>query len=367
MGPEGTQERKRNIKSLSLADLAELMDSWGQPAYRVRQLARWLYQRGESDFDGMTDLPLSLRQKLKDSYYVGQLRVVGEEKSADGTRKLLIELEDGEHIESVLIRDKNRLTACLSSQVGCPLGCLFCRTGRFGYRRNLESHEIVGQVLALQGVLEVGERITNLVFMGMGEPLLNLSALKESIALILSQDGLGFSPRRVTVSTAGLPAGLVEMGAWGFKTKLALSLNAADDETRSALMPIGRKYPLASVLSACRSYPLPRGCRLTIEYVMIDGVNDRDRDAEGLARLLGGMPTKINLIPLNPWPGCPFRPPSPDRIEAFQRILLDRHFTALIRKSKGSDISAACGLLSTQPLRLSEHEEKQRLTETRPR
>jgi 23S rRNA (adenine2503-C2)-methyltransferase len=337
---------KRDIKAYSMEELAALMSRWGQPGYRTKQILRWLYQRRVCDFEGMTDLPSDLRRRLGEEFSIGRLRIVGQERSADDTRKFLIELEDGCYLESVLIQDEERLTACLSSQVGCPLGCTFCRTGKGGYRRDLQGSEIVGQVLALQGELGEGERITNLVFMGMGDPLLNLKGVKEALFLLLSKDALGFSPRRVTVSTVGLPAAMAEVGTWGMKVKLAVSLNAADDETRSALMPVNRKYPLSAVISACKAYPLPRGQRVTFEYVMIRGVNDRVKDAEALARLLRGLACKINLIPFNRWRGCSLRPPSPEKVEAFQQVLLDRHFTALIRKSKGADISAACGLLA---------------------
>lgn len=335
----------RDIKTLSLDELSELIAQWGHPKYRTRQILRWLYQRRTLDFQEMTDLPATLRQSLREGFTIGRLKIAGRDKSPDGTRKFLVELEDGSHIESVLIPDEERLTACISSQVGCPLGCEFCRTGEGGYRRNLQSSEIVGQVLALQEELGEGERISNLVFMGMGEPLLNLKEVKEALELLLSKDAFGFSPRRITLSTVGLPPALVEVGRWALKVKIAISLNAADDVTRSALMPINRRFPLSDLLSACRAFPLPRGQRITFEYVMIQGVNDRVGDAETLAKRLQGLPCKINLIPFNEWPGSSFHAPSLERVEAFQRVLLDRHFTALIRKSKGADISAACGLL----------------------
>ncbi|MDH7500041.1 MAG: 23S rRNA (adenine(2503)-C(2))-methyltransferase RlmN, partial [candidate division NC10 bacterium] len=297
-------EGSRDIKALSTDDLLDWMSRWGQPAYRARQIQRWIYQRRVRNFEGMTDLPSDLRRRLAEEFHIGHLKIVGRERSADGTRKFLIELKDRSRIESVLIRDEDRLTACISSQVGCPLGCVFCRTGKGGYRRDLQSSEIVGQVLALQEELAEGERITNLVFMGMGDPLLNLKALRESLGILLGKDGLGFSPRRVTISTVGLPPAMAELGRWGLKAKLAISLNAADEKTRSALMPINKKYPLSALISACKEFPLPRGQRITFEYVMMEGVNDRIRDGETLARQLRGVPCKINLIPFNPWPGC---------------------------------------------------------------
>ena len=345
-------EGMRDIKALSRDALSELMARWGHPGYRARQILRWLYQRRVREFERMTDLPSDLRRRLGEEFYIGHLKIMSRERSADGTRKFLVELGDGCRIESVLIQEGDRLTACISSQVGCPLGCVFCRTGENGYRRDLQSFEIAGQVLLLQEELAEGERITNLVFMGMGDPLLNLQEVNEALHLFLSEEGLGFSPRRVTLSTVGLTPGMAEVASWGLKAKLAISLNAADDETRSALMPINRKYPLSDVISACKSFPLPRGQRITFEYVMIQGVNDRDKDAESLAGLLRGLPCKINLIPFNEWPGCTLRSPSPEKVEAFQRILLDRHYTVLTRKSKGADISAACGLLVARTPRL---------------
>jgi len=360
----------KDIKALSVDELSELIAQGGHPGYQARQILRWLYQKRTLDFQGMTDLPAAFRQSLGEGFTIGRLKIAGRERSPDGTRKFLIELEDGSYIESVLIADRDRLTACISSQVGCPLGCEFCRTGVGGYRRNLQSREIVGQVLALQEELEEGERISNLVFMGMGEPLLNLKEVKEALRLFLSKDAFGFSPRRIALSTVGLPPALAEVGRWGLKVKIAISLNAGDDATRSALMPINRRFPLPEVLSACRTFPLPRGQRITFEYVMIQGVNDRVRDAEALARCLRGLPCKINLIPFNEWPGSRFHAPSLEGVEAFQRVLLDRHFTALMRKSKGADISAACGLLvgrspnswsdSSSPRRGSQDEQLER-------
>lgn len=343
---------KQDLKALSPDDLAKLMERWGEPGFRARQILRWLYQKRAREFQEMTNLSLALRQRLGEEFRIGCLKVVGRERSADGTQKFLFELEDGCRIESVLIRDEDRLTACISSQVGCPLGCAFCRTGQDGYRRDLLAREIVGQVSALQEEIEAGEegeKIKNLVFMGMGDPLLNLKAVKEALDLILSQCALCFSPRRVTLSTVGFPPGLAEVGRWGLKVKLAISLNAADDLTRSNLMSINRKHPIAAILSACKAFPLPRGQRITFEYVMIAGVNDRAKDAEALAAILRGLPCKINLIPLNEWPGCTLRPSTPEAVEAFQRILIDHHYTALTRKSKGADIAAACGLLAGRP------------------
>jgi 23S rRNA (adenine2503-C2)-methyltransferase len=322
------------------------MSQWGHPGYRVSQITQWLYQKRIREFSEMSNLSLVLRQRLAEEFYIGFLKVVRREESVDGTRKFLIQLEDEKQIESVLIRDEDRLTACISSQVGCPLGCEFCRTGKNGYERDLLGFEIAGQVLALQDELEEGEKITNLVFMGMGEPLLNLRELREALDLFLAGEGLGFSPRRVTVSTVGVVPAMREMGSWGLRVKLAVSLNAADDETRSRLMPINQRFSLSALIPACTAFPLPKGQRITFEYVMMDGVNDRIQDARTLIRLLRGLPCKINLIPFNPWAGCAFRPSSPQKVEAFQRVLLDHHYVALVRKSKGADISAACGLLT---------------------
>jgi 23S rRNA (adenine2503-C2)-methyltransferase len=263
----------------------------------------------------------------------------------DGTRKLLFRLLDGERIESVLIDEERRLTLCVSSQVGCALGCRFCLTGEQGYRRNLSAGEIVDQICAARRELGPEERITNLVFMGMGEPLANLQQVAKALEIITSDHGLNFSTRKVTLSTVGLVPEMLELSRL-FPIKLAISLHAADNETRSRIMPINRRYPLEELLEACRQLELPRRQRITFEYLLLAGVNDSAADARKLAKLLRGLRAKINLIPFNEYPGSPFQRPSPNRIEDFQKILQEKHFTATVRQSRGTEIMAACGQLS---------------------
>jgi len=254
-------------------------------------------------------------------------------------------LRDGLLIESVLIPERDHFTLCISSQAGCAMGCAFCLTGKNGLRRNLTSGEIIDQVIQVKGAMEEPDQMTNIVMMGMGEPLANYEPVLTAIRNLIGEDGMNFSHRKVTVSTCGLVCGMKKLGQ-DTTVNLAVSLNAADDETRSRLMPINRKYPLRSLLSACRDFPLPNRRMITFEYILISGVNDSDRDASNLAKLLRGLRGKINLIPFNPHPGIEMSPPSEERILRFQEILVQNHFTAIIRKSKGRDIMAACGQLS---------------------
>jgi 23S rRNA (adenine2503-C2)-methyltransferase len=280
-----------------------------------------------------------------------------EQRATDGTRKFLFRLQDGEEIESVLIPDEDRLTACISTQVGCPLACRFCLTGLMGMRRNLKAGEIVGEVLALQDALAAGERISNIVLMGMGEPLLNLPEVERALRILCDDHGAGFSPRRITLSTAGHVPGIARLAASDLGVNLAVSLSATTDEVRDRLMPINRRWPIADLLNACRAYPLPNRRRLTFEYVMLDGENDSPEDARRLVRLLRGIRCKINLIPFNATPDLPDRPSPRERVEAFQQILIDAHLTATIRESRGRDIAAACGMLRVEQERESSEQD----------
>jgi 23S rRNA (adenine2503-C2)-methyltransferase len=331
-----------------LRDEAEaLMAELGQSRYRGRQLFQWVQARRATNLGAMTTLPRTLRATLAERISVSRPVVVREQRAADGTRKVLFGLRDGEEIESVLIPDEDRLTACVSTQVGCALACRFCLTGLMGMRRNLTAAEIVGEVLALQDSLEPGTRISNMVLMGMGEPLLNFRAVERALRILCDEYGAGFSPRRITLSTAGHVPGIRKLAASDLGVNLAVSLNATTDAIRDRLMPINKRWPIAELLEACRAYPLPQRRRLTFEYVMLDGVNDSAEDAQRLARLLRGIRGKINLIPFNATPDLPDRPSPHERIEAFQRILCNAHLTATIRESRGQDISAACGMLRT--------------------
>jgi 23S rRNA (adenine2503-C2)-methyltransferase len=315
------------------------------PNYRATQILRWIYQRRLRTITDMTDLSMHDRMMLSQSATIGRSAHVRVWPSRDGTRKLLLTLDDGMSIEAVLIPDEERLTLCVSTQVGCTLDCGFCLTGQMGLKRNLKLHEIIDQILTAQDLLGSDEHITNLVFMGMGEPLANLDGLKAAVTILTNKSwGLGWSRRRVTVSTAGLASRLPEIAALG--VNLAISLNATTDEQRRALMPAASEIAsLRSLLAACRSYPLPSHQRLTFEYVLLAGVNDYAADARRLVQLLRGMRCKVNLIPFNEFPGSPFHRPAEQAILRFQSILRDAGLDTFVRKSRGRDVLGACGQL----------------------
>jgi 23S rRNA (adenine2503-C2)-methyltransferase len=339
------EEARINILNLSREQLGHWLAGRGIAAYRAGQALKWIYRRQKDSFAEMSDIGKDVRALLLQHFRIPRLEVRAMQASADGTRKYLFGLEDGESIESVLIPERGHYTLCVSSQAGCAQNCRFCLTATGGLRRNLAQGEILGQVRDIQNDLPAPEQLTNLVFMGMGEPLANFDNLAGALAIITDSDvGLGFAARRVTVSTAGLVPKMLEFGR-RCRASLAVSLNAADDETRSRLMPINRKFPLEMLLEACRAYPLPPGRRITFEYILIKGVNDTLEDARRLARLLQPIRCKINLIPFNPHEGSGFERPPEETILAFQEVLLRRHFTVIIRRSKGQDISAACGQL----------------------
>jgi 23S rRNA (adenine2503-C2)-methyltransferase len=337
-----------DLTGLMRGEVEFVMDELGQPRYRGRQLFQWVQARRATSLEAMTSLSLQLRAELAQRVTVSRPEVAREQRAADGTRKYLFRLQDGEEIESVLIPDEERLTACISTQVGCPLACRFCLTGLMGMRRNLTSAEIVGEVLALQDGLAAGERLSNVVLMGMGEPLLNFPEVERALRILCDAHGANISPRRITLSTAGHVPGIAKLAASDLGVNLAVSLSATTDAARDQLMPINRRWPIAELLKACRAYPLPNRRRLTFEYVMLDGMNDSAEDARRLVRLLRGIRCKINLIPFNATTDLPDRPSPRERVEAFQQILLDAHLTATIRESRGHDISAACGMLRTE-------------------
>ena len=342
--PQRPLSQLPDIKDVSADELAAWLAGHGEPAYRLGQIQKWLYIRQVDDFQDMTDLSKRLRGRLSEGFVCKRLQNEAVESSADGSRKYLFRLSDGAFIESVLMPEKDRSTLCISSQVGCAQGCLFCLTAKGGFVRNLSAGEIIAQVRDIVHVAPE-PRLTNIVVMGMGEPLANYGNMISAIRVITdAATGLGISRRRFTVSTAGLVS---RMDALGRDTdvNLAVSLNAADDATRSALMPVNRTYPLADLLAACRRFPLPPRRRITFEYILMAGVNDADADAVRLSKRLRGIPSKINLIPFNDYPGSPYRRPSDARVSAFQEILARRHHTVLVRLSRGQDISAACGQL----------------------
>jgi 23S rRNA (adenine2503-C2)-methyltransferase len=336
-----------NLLEMTPDEIVALVESLGEPAYRGRQLATWIYVKGVADFAAMTDLPRGLRERLAAVAVVAPPGVVARHVSRDCSVKMELGLTDGRRVQSVVMPDGDRLTLCVSTQVGCGFGCAFCLTGTMGLARNLSAGEIVGQVWAARASLPAGARLTHVVFMGMGEPLANYAATVKALRTLVAPLGFGFSPRRITVSTVGLVKGLERLARENLRVNLAVSLHATTDDVRSRLMPVNRGWGLDDLLAACRRFPLPVRQRMTFEYTLLDGVNDSAEDARRLARRLQGLRAKVNLIPFNEWPGAAFRRPAPERILAFQRALLDAGLTATIRWSKGEDVGAACGQLAS--------------------
>jgi len=340
-----------DLKNLTPSDLSNFISSFGKERYRSIQILRWLYQRGVHSIDEMSNLSKKFRQDLGEVSYISTLHPLVVEQAKDGTKKFLFQLEDGNRIESVLIPEKKRLTLCLSTQVGCALGCRFCLTGKSGWKRDLKASEILNQILSVRETLADRTSMTNVVLMGMGEPLANYENTLKAIELMIHPDAFNFSSRRITLSTAGLLPELEKLSKEKMPFSLAISLNAPDEETRNHLMPINRRYPLKKILELCRNFPLRPRARITFEYVMLDGINDSPQDAKRLMRILRGIPSKINLIPLNEAPGIPFKRPSEEKVKRFQEILMEGGFTAIVRTSKGTEISAACGQLQAHGLR----------------
>ena len=330
--------------SLELPELEGRIRSLGQPSYRARQIFSWMHGKGVFRAEEMRNLPGELRKQV--SPYLSPLPVTLEETqgSSDGTRKYRFRLEDGGLIESVTIPEGNRVTLCLSTQLGCALGCVFCRTGRMGLRRNLRAEEILGQYYAVRSMFDGDRAITHVVLMGMGEPLANLDATIRALKLLTHPLGCGLSTRRITVSTVGIPDRLQTLFDQ-IPVSITLSLNAADDETRSRLMPVNRRYPMQEVLETLRGLPLPPRRRFTIAYVLIGGENDHLRDARSLVRILHGVRCKVNLIPFNPFPDTDLRRPEEGDLLAFQEFLRSKGLSAHVRWSRGGDVSAACGQL----------------------
>jgi 23S rRNA (adenine2503-C2)-methyltransferase len=326
-------------------ELEQFVVAAGERAFRARQVMGWLWRRGAESFEAMSDLPAAFREYLKNNFTISPTPRAAVARSADGTRKLLVALGDGEAIETVIIPANGRVTLCLSSQCGCAMACEFCATARMGLHRNLTAAEILGQIAAARRALEPGEELTNYVFMGMGEPLANYPRLERALRIMTSEWGMGISPRRITVSTVGLVPAMERLLAEFASVNLAVSLHATTDELRDRLAPINRRYPLATLLEACRRLPIKRRDRITFEYVMLAGVNDTPADARRLVRMLGPLRGKVNLIFFNPFAGAPFAPAARAAVEGFQAILRQGNLTATIRESRGGDIAAACGQL----------------------
>ncbi len=330
---------KTDLKNLSLPMLEQFLEGQGKERYRALQLFKWLYQQDARSFEEMTNISKALRAELERTAFISNLEPEAVEVGSDGTRKYLFRLSDGNAVESVLIPDEDHNTLCISSQAGCAMACAFCLTGTFHLTRNLTTAEIVNQIMAVRRDVEV----RNIVMMGMGEPLHNLDNVIPALQIMLDGNGLQISNRRLTVSTCGLVPEMERLGQ-AVTINLAVSLNATTDELRDRIMPVNRRYPLASLLAALKRYPLPGNRKITIEYVLLGGLNDTAEDAKRLVRLLSDIPCKINLIPFNPHE-ADFRPPARAAIDYFHKYLLERNFTVITRSSRGDDISAACGQL----------------------
>lgn len=340
-------ESRTDLKNLTQDQLVRFVESLGQPAFRGRQILAWIYRLKITDFEQMTDLAKEFRAVLATSARMSRFTEAIIERSQDGAVKFSFRLEDGAIIESVLIPEEDRNTLCVSSQAGCAMGCTFCLTGAMGFQRNLTTAEIINQVCGVRDWMRKENRsaLTNIVFMGMGEPLANFDNLLDSISILTEQRGLEFSNRRITVSTCGLVPQMLRLGE-ETDVNLAVSLHAVDDEMRSRFMPINQRYPIAELIETCRSYRQKRRKRIMFEYTLLEGFNDSDMDARRLAVLLADVPCKVNLLAMNPVADSSIRSPGMERVLQFQEILRNQGYTVFIRQSRGHDISAACGQLA---------------------
>ena len=335
---------KQDIRDLSFKELAEELKDLGEPAYRAGQVFDWLYKRGGASFGVFTDLPKSLRLRLEERFSLESLELVERLIATDKTEKFLFRLADGNFIETVLIPAGKRNTLCLSTQVGCRFGCAFCASGLAGFKRNLRPSEILGQVLFLRDKFSL--HLTNFVFMGMGEPLDNCDNVVKAIQIMNDSRGLGIAARRITVSTVGIIPGIECLKALGLQVNLSLSLHAVREDVRSRLLPISRKYPLSKVLQACQDYVRETGRMMTLEYILLRGLNDSAEDASRLASIARRLKAKVNLIPCSPVPGLDFLPPPAEAKKLFLTWLEEKGVKATLRRSKGTDIQAACGQLA---------------------
>jgi 23S rRNA (adenine2503-C2)-methyltransferase len=357
-GPDASAVDRKGLIGLGREELAAELARIGAPSFRARQLWHWIYHRGATDFAAMTSLAKDFRARLAEHYAIARLEVVRDQLSADGTRKWLLRLADGNEVEAVYIPDEDRGTLCVSSQVGCTLTCRFCHTGTQRLVRNLSAGEIVGQVMLARDALgewpapKDGRLLSNIVLMGMGEPLYNFDAVKAALKIVMDHEGIAISRRRITLSTSGVVPMIRRCGE-EIGVNLAISLHATHDALRDVLVPINKKYPLADLLQACRTYPgVHNARRITFEYVMLKGVNDSPEEARALVRLLEGVPAKVNLIPFNPWPGAPYECSDDKAITKFADIVNDAGYASPVRTPRGRDIAAACGQLKSESQRL---------------
>ena len=348
-----SEDHRIDLVGLDRDELIAHLDAIGEKPFRAKQLWHWLYVRGETDFGRMTTLAKALRQRLPETFVVGRPRVATELKSEDRSRKWLLAFADGNEAECVYIPEEDRGALCISSQVGCTLNCTFCHTGTQARVRDLTAAEIVGQMMVARDAYDEwpapkgGRMLSNIVMMGMGEPLLNYDNVAKALRIIMDGDGIAVSKRRITLSTSGVVPEMRRCGA-ELGVNLAVSMHAATDELRDVLVPINRKYPIADLLAACRDYPGANNARrITFEYVMLKGINDSAAEARQLVRLMDDIPAKFNLIPFNPWPGAGYQSSAPATIRRFSKILNDNGFSAPIRIPRGRDIMAACGQLKS--------------------
>ncbi len=349
---------RRDLVGLSRAELAAELAAIGAPAFRARQIWHWVYHRGETDFARFTTIARPMQERLAERFVIGRPDVAAMQQSADGTRKFLFRFRDGQEAETVYIpdRDEPRGAACLSSQIGCTLSCRFCHTGTQRLARNLGTAEIVGQFMALRDAFgewpsphdETPRLLSNIVLMGMGEPLYNYENVARAMAIVMDNEGIALSRRRITLSTSGVVPMMDRAGA-ELGVNLAVSLHAVRDDLRDELVPLNRKYPIADLIAACRRYPgASNARRITFEYVMLRGINDSAAEAHELVRLIAGIPAKVNLIPFNPWPGSAYAPSTPAALRRFAEIVMNAGFAAPVRAPRGRDILAACGQLRTE-------------------
>src|SRR5580693_2705883 len=348
---------KQDLVGLSRAELAEEMAEFGAEPFRARQLWHWIYHRGATDFADMTNLAKGFRQRLAETYALRRPEISRALASRDGTRKWLLRFADGQEVETVHIPETDRGTLCVSSQVGCTLNCTFCHTGTQRLVRNLTAAEIVGQIMLARDALgewpspPEGRQLTNIVLMGMGEPLYNYDNVAAAMKIVMDGEGLAISRRKITLSTAGVVPMIARCGS-EIGVNLAISLHAVSDDVRDVLVPLNKKYPIAELLDACRVYPGSSNARrITFEYVMLKGINDSPAEARELVRLLKGIPAKVNLIPFNPWPGAPYECSSDAAVAAFSDIVFAAGYSAPVRTPRGRDILAACGQLKSESVR----------------
>jgi 23S rRNA (adenine2503-C2)-methyltransferase len=367
MGQSGTpteavQNGLKNLVGLSRDELLEEMRAFGAEPFRARQLWHWIYHRGAVDFAVMTSLAKDFRARLADTYVLRRPEVSRALASIDGTRKWLLRFPDGQEIETVHIPEEDRGTLCVSSQVGCTLTCKFCHTGTQRLVRNLDAAEIIGQVMIARDALEEwpspaeDRQLSNIVMMGMGEPLYNYDNVAKALRIVMDHEGLSISKRKITLSTSGVVPMIERCGA-ELGVNLAISLHAVNDALRDVLVPLNKKYPIAALLDACRTYPGSSNARrITFEYVMLKGVNDTPAEARELVRLLKGIHAKVNLIPFNPWPGAPYECSAPAAIKAFADIVFEAGYSSPVRTPRGQDIMAACGQLKSDSVKLRRSE-----------